>query len=392
MKKLTRFVISLSLLGILLVSCSSPQKMLDGGQYDTVIYKARKKLIGQKLKSPKYVKLLEDAFRKANERDIARVQKLERSGTAHDWDEIFSIGRNIENRQAMVNPLLPLVDKKGHKAEFRIVKTEDILWKAKDNAVIAWYDLAQDYLQKGREGDFMSAREAMHALENIEEYYSNYRDVRELMELARELGTVRVLIRLENAVSDFISPALEREILDINLNSLDEYWVDFVNNRNLENIQFEAILKIDRISLSPETLDERQIKRKKEIKDGWQYVLDANGNVMKDSLGNDIKVDRHIDVQATILETHQDKRAAIEGGLELKDLRSDRVIAREPLFVEATFHHKAQRFFGDERALSNSERKQVGPVPFPSDEEMILLAVDQLKPVFLKKLERSRWL
>lgn len=377
---------------LLAVACSSPGKMVDSGQYDSAIYKARKKLAGKSKKSPKYVKALEEAFRKANERDLAKVRQLENSGNADDWDRIFSIGRSIENRQALVSPLLPLTDKDGYTAEFRMVKTEEILWKAKDNAVVAWYDLAQDYLEKGRSGDFISAREAMDALENIEKYYSNYKDVRSLMDQAKDLGTVRVLIKLENEASDRISPALEREIMDLNLNILDEYWVEFVDNDNSENIQFEATLRIEGIHVSPQTLDERKVERKKDIKDGWQYVLDANGNVMKDSLGNDIKIDKVVEVRATILETHQEKSAAIEGGLELKDRRTGRIIGREPLTVEATFHHKAQRFFGDERALNGNERRQVGPVPFPSDEEMILLAVDQLKPLFLQKLERSRWL
>ena len=46
------------------------------------------------------------------------------------------------------------------------------------------------------------------------------------------------------------------------------------------------------IDISPEQINEKQIIREKVIKDGFDYVLDKRGNVAKDSLGNDIKVDK----------------------------------------------------------------------------------------------------
>lgn len=370
-------------------ACSSPQKLVEEGRYETAIAKARKKLVGKEHKSPKHVKALEAAFRKANERDLARVHALENSAQPKDWDEIFAIGRRIENRQAMVRPLLPLVDKKGYEATFRMVKTEEILYKAKDNAVMAWYDLAREYLNQAEKGDYQAARQALEALERIQRYHANYRDVSQLVRHARDLGTVRVLVRLENEESYFISPALEREILDLNLSHLRSEWVEFVDDPTLGHVQFEVILRVHTLRVSPESIEEREFHRSKEIEDGFQYVLDANGNVMKDSLGNDIKVPKIVEVQATILETFQEKMSYIEGEIEFRDLQDDRVLHREPVAVEAAFRHKAQRFFGDKRALSNHERKIIPPASFPSDEEMILMAIDELKGRFINRIEHS---
>lgn len=373
-------------------ACSSTQRLVEAGSYDTAISKARKKLIGKENKSPKHVKALEEAFRKANERDLARVHVLENSTHPEDWDEIFAIGRRIENRQAMVRPLLPLVDKTGYEAVFRMVKTEEILYKAKDNAVMAWYELAQEYLNQAEQGDYLAARQALEALERIQRYHSNYRDVSQLTRLARDLGTVRVLVKLENEEGHFISPALEQKILDLNLSRLRSEWVEFVDDPASGRIHFEVILRVHTIRVSPETMEEREKQHSKEIEDGFQYVLDASGNVMRDSLGNDIKVPKIVQVQATILETFQEKMSYIEGGIEFHDMQNNRILHREPISVEAAFRHKAQRFFGDKRALSSNERKIIPPVSFPPDEEMILMAIDELKGRFIHKIERSNLL
>ena len=37
--------------------------------------------------------------------------------------------------------------------------------------------------------------------------------------------------------------------------------------------------------------------KEKQIKDGYKYLLDADGNQVKDSLGNKIKVDKFVNVR-----------------------------------------------------------------------------------------------
>ena len=60
-------------------------------------------------------------------------------------------------------------------------------------------------------------------------------------------------------------------------------------------------------SIAQETFD--FYKGEKNIKDGFTYVLDTNGNVMKDSLGNDIKVDKIVKISAKKIEFEQTKSA-----------------------------------------------------------------------------------
>ena len=44
-------------------------------------------------------------------------------------------------------------------------------------------------------------------------------------------------------------------------------------------------MRLTNIEVSPEQIKEREYEDTKEIEDGFEYVLDGNGNVAKDSSG-----------------------------------------------------------------------------------------------------------
>ena len=78
-------------------------------------------------------------------------------------------------------------------------------------------------------------------------------------------------------------------------------------------------------NVSPERIHEKQVLRKKRIVDGWEYKLDGDGNVMKDSLGNDIKIDRIINIRARLAEFSQFKSTQILANVVYTDLKSNQV-------------------------------------------------------------------
>ena len=133
---------------------------------------------------------------------------------------------------------------------------------------------------------------------------------------------------------------------------------------------------------------------KPEIKDGFEYILDENGNVMKDSLGNYIKVDRYVEIQAWVLETFQQKMANVSGQLEFYDTRTNELIDRKKLVADAIFENYASTFEGDRRALSRESKRRIGnrPLPFPTNEALLYDAAQSLKPIIKEKLSRTRLL
>ena len=91
------------LIALLITACTSTEKMMDKGDYDSLVFLATKKLSGNK-KKDKYVQALEKGFEKITRRDMARIESLEASNTAEDWEDILNIANEIQHRQDKIEP------------------------------------------------------------------------------------------------------------------------------------------------------------------------------------------------------------------------------------------------------------------------------------------------
>jgi len=125
----------------------------------------------------------------------------------------------------------------------------------------------------------------------------------------------------------------------------------------------------------------RTYTESREIQDGMRYVFDEDGNVKKDSLGNDIRVPNIVEVTAEINERIQHKSARVAGSLEYISLLDDQLLKNEDISVEAVFEHFSASAVGNEKALSEESREKIDsePIPFPSDEMMLMDASSLLK-------------
>ena len=385
----------LLLLGSLLLtlpSCRSVDSMVESGNYEQAVAYAQRRLIGKDKKNPKLVAALEQAVNRANERDVNRAEYL-KGGNGTDWTEVHAIYDNIRRRQDALRPLLPLYDKNGRKAQFRFVRAEELIYEAEDRAAEQLYAEALELLDEGRRGDRMSAREAHRTLETVERYRPGYLDANELLYEAEELGRVHVAVHLENRSGAILPRGFQEELLRIQTSAMDDRWREYdLHPRDEGDYDYRATFVINDIQISPERLSERSYIDEKEIEDGEEYVLDGNGNVAKDSLGNDIKQPRKVIIRAEVLEVLQQKTALVSGSMELFDLDRQRTVDAEDLTAEALFEHYASTFQGDKRALTPASRRRIGnrPIPFPSNEELVLTAAGQLKPILQQRLVDSR--
>jgi hypothetical protein len=119
--------------------------------------------------------------------------------------------------------------------------------------------------------------------------------------------------------------------------------------------------------------------------------LDERGNVAKDSLGNDIRQKKFIRVTADVIRTYQEKISFITAQMEITDLASGQVIVSKPLNSESRFYHVGQSYSGDRRALRSRDRRLIGLQTFPSDQDLIIEAVQSLKPLFLDELKKEEY-
>ena len=383
------------LLGAFLLSapgCKSVDSLVESGNYEQAIALAQRKLTGKDKKDPKFVAALEEAVNRANERDMDQARFLqEKNGT--DWTRVHAIYDNIKRRQDALRPLLPLYDKNGRKADFRFVRAEQLLVDAEDRAADQLYAEASDLLATGRQGDKAAAREAHRTFESVERYRPDYLDTRQLLREAEELGRVYVSVDVVNESQAILPRGFEEELLRIQTSQMDDRWrVYDLRPTDERNYDYSARLVIRGIDVSPERLSERTYTDEKEITDGEEYVLDEKGNVAKDSLGNDIKQPKRVKVRAQVVEVLQQKVAVVSGSMQLYDYRLQRVVDEEDITAEAQFENYASTFVGDKRALSDQSRRRIGnrPQQFPTDEQLVLDAVDVLKPILQQRLTESR--
>ncbi len=383
-----------ALLAILITSsCTNPMKLVERGRFDDAVSLSVRKLSGKKKKKTKYVKALEEAFARVTHTDMREIKVLEKEGRDENWVKINNIHQRISRRQQLIEPLLPLYSKDGYKADFKFVKVEDLELESKEKAAEFYYKEGKRLMTIAERGDKPAARSAYDNFEKIKRYYKNYKDEDRLMNRAQELGTVYVLFSMENDARVVLPKDFEQEIKRISVRDLDRNWrTVHLNPEKGLSYDYTVRMRLTDIDVSPEMVKEREYVDDKTIEDGFEYVLDKNGNVAKDSSGNDIKVPKKVLIKARVFETYQRKAAHVGGILEFYDNREREIIYTDPIAVDAIFENYAATFDGDRRALTEESKRKIGnrPVPFPTSEHLILQAADLLKPVVKDKIARSR--
>ena len=92
---------------------------------------------------------------------------------------------------------------------------------------------------------------------------------------------------------------------------------------------------------------------KRDVEDGFTYMLDKKGNVAKDTLGNDIKIKKYKTLQCALIETVQSKACRIDGDIEVVRLTTNTVLKKDPLGAQSSFEHVSARAMGDIKALNS---------------------------------------
>lgn len=394
--KQIRFTLNKSLFFALAVlvfsSCASTEKMMDEGRYDELIHLAKRKLSGKKKKNAKYVAAAEEAFNRANARDLALINSLKKRDDLRSWDEVYEIANNIALRQNKLSSLLPLVDKHGYTANFEMINTDPIMIEAGEMASTILYDLGTERLEEAEETkEKLAARAAFNHFENIDKYVFNFKDVKDLKRRAHELGITRVMVSMQNESSSIIPGIYEKELLELNFGKLKDFWNEYYTYApESKTMDYSVVFYLRDIQVSPELLRESSKEYSTRVKDGFEYVLDENGNVQKDTSGNDIKVDRFVNVNARLLEIFQEKRSEIRGQIVIYDLKEEQQVGAHSVNVNSVFENSAHRVFGDRRALRGVRYNAGDIIPFPSNEEMILRTADEIKPIIIRRIRKSR--
>lgn len=373
----------------ILNACTSTQKMVEKGQYDEAINSAVRSLQGKKNKKTEDVKSLETAFAKANDKDLNQIKFLREANKPDNWNRIYSQLLLIKKRQELVEPLLPLVSEDGHQANFQFVRVEPLIQEAEQGAADYHYNEAKRLLERAENGDKVAAKRAYEELLSIEKYFLHFKDKDVLKDRSWMLGMNNVLVEVQNKANVIIPVEFENELKRVDVRALEDEWTRYYTEPQ-PNVKFDyvAAIVIDRLYVSPEQEKEVMYIDEAEIKDGFNYVLDNKGNVMKDTLGNDMKTDKLVTVRADVHELFRLKKAELGGRVEYKESRTGKLVRSKPVFVETVFESYASRYSGDKRALTEKTKKNLRttPLPFPTDFDLTMQAAEKLKGLLINEL------
>jgi hypothetical protein len=387
MRKSILFLIS----AILISSCGGTKKQLQRGNYDAVINKSVKKLIKDP-NSEDDARLLDKAYKLANDRDLERVKYLKMENNPNNWDEVFVRYESLKDRQSKVRTVLPL-NLEGRSVNYSFIDYDAEIVQAKRKAAEYFYGNGKKLLQNS---DKESHRSAYYQLVKAQQYSGDsYPDLNELITRARFMGVSRVLVQVENSARILISPDFQDELLAFNAQDLNSDWVEFHLRPLTENVDYDYFVVIHLIDIlvSPEDTKNLDKIYKKDVENGFDYAKDARGNVMKDTAGNDIKIIRYKTLQCTLIETTQRKSVNIKGEVEIIEMHPlQKLLVKEPIGAENVFSYSSARAIGEEGALDDEAKQKIKNqvMPYPSDIQMIFNTAETLKPAIRNAINNNR--
>jgi len=375
MKKIYALIV---LATLLLAGCGSSKKQLEQGNYDGAIQKAVKSLRKDPT-SEKDIQSLEQAMKIVTEQDNERIRYLKIEGKAASWDEIYLIYKRLNDRQALVRTVTPL-QYQGRTIDFPYVDYLAQMAEAKKKAADFYYAHGQELMKNGTKDSY---RQAFNEFARAKDYVGDYPNIDQMLSDARYYGISRVLVQVQNKSQINFPADFQNDLLNIDLTSLNTDWVEYSTGTLDANASFDYVenVYIKNVGVSPDSQTEIDSLIKRDVEDGYQYVLDSRGNVKKDTLGNDIKVKKYKTLQCALIQTVQRKECIIEGQVEVVGLRPEKLIKSDPIGARSGFEHISARAVGDQGALSDRQKAQLAskPVPFPNDIEMVIDCSQDLK-------------
>lgn len=380
MKKIT----SLLALFLIVAACGVKQtrNYVTSGDYDAAINNAVDGLRGNKNAKGKqdYVYLLEEAFAKAKERDLRNIATWFKDANPQNLEKIYNTYVQLNSRQEQIRPLLPLkLLKEGRDAIFPLDDYSDQIVSSKNALSKYLYDNSKALLINK---DKLVLRRAYDDLVYLESLNPGFKDVSKLIEEAKFKGTDFVNVYTKNETNMVIPTRLQDDLLDFSTYGLNDKWTVYHSNRQ-KGITYDygLIVNFREINISPEQIKEKQFDKEKLVKDGLKNLLDSNGNIVKDSLGNAIKVDNMKTIRISIYEFSQIKACQVTAKVDYINFQTNQLIQTFPLASEFVFSNVYSKYKGDKRAVEETyyDNFNKRAIPFPSNEQMVFDTGNDLK-------------
>ncbi|XMO86405.1 hypothetical protein AAFN75_16585 [Algibacter sp. AS12] len=379
MKKL----LLLSIVFLLLIACNTKKQVaiaVNSGNYDGAINTALEKLRKNKDKKRnyEYVIMLQDAYNKVVNRDLEAIEHLKKDANPETFKKIYELYIDLNARQNAIKPILPLTVN-GKDIPFSFNDYSDNIIDSKTQLADYIYEKGLNLLESENKQDIKQAHSELSYLERLS---PNYENTKELITEAHQRGKDYILVSIHNDTQQVIPQRLEADLLNFETYGLNKFWSEYHANQ-IPNLKYDYAMNLNlkQIEIAPERINQREFLREKEVSDGWEYEKDRKGNVVKDSLGNDIKHEKVIKVSARLYETIQTKSSQIIAEVVYINNQSNQLVDTFTIDSGFVFEHVFAKYKGDKRALNNEDTKLLNNrrLPFPSNEQMVYDTGEDLK-------------
>jgi hypothetical protein len=382
-----------SLIAILLFAagCTTSSKLMQRGRFEAALERSVKELRRNPTNADEIL-VLERAYRIQNERDWERINFLKLNNDPRHLEELITLYTRLKDRQSLVRTVLPL------NLPDRVINYPYINY---DEEIVAARFAAADYyynnaLQLMDQGDKASYRQAHLEFQRVKRYSTTHRDIDRMIQDSKLLGISRVLVMVQNHTPLNLGTDFQDQLLAISTRELDKEWIEYHFRDLDENLEYDYLIvaNIRLIDVSRDITRETDRLESKRIQDGFEYVLDQNGNVAKDSLGNDLRTPRYVTVSCALIETQQLKYSAIEGDVEFISMNPRRLLKKEPVGASSTFEHISARAIGDLAALDEETLKMITlqPVDFPDEFDMVFRTAESMRLAISEVIHKNRHL
>jgi hypothetical protein len=300
----------------------------------------------------------------------------------------------LKERQRQVRTVTPMTVE-GKTFSYEHVDYDAEMIAAKRKAADYFYNNGKGLLENALQKE--DYRLAYYQLMKASEYSGGQLpDIDEMIFEAHMKGISRVIVEVANQSPLQLPPQVQEDLISFDTRGLSSEWVEYHFKHMDEEASYDyaIMVKIMSIMVSPDEVKNTDHLFNKKIADGFDYVLDGNGNVMKDTAGNDIKLQKYKDITCTLVETEQFKSVEIRGEVEMLSMQPQMMMQKEPFGAANKFEHASARSIGDEGALTEEalKKSQQEKIPFPSDVEMVMMCTETVKPAIRNAIYANRQL
>ncbi len=378
MKKLIIAITAISLF----VACGGTQKatnLISSGNYENAFNVSVQKLTKDKnsKSSQKHVPILKEAFSKAEANDLQNIANLKKTNTSEALKKIYGTYLNLDLRQDEIRVLQPLYFE-GNEVRFDFTDYSSDITNAKNNYSSKLYTDAQQEMK----GDKLAARRAYKLFEELIYVNPTYKNnLTQLSQNAKNKGSSFVLVTMKNNVRTISNDSLQG-VNQINSGNFEDQWITYHHRKEAKiRYDYQVDIVLNKLQFQPEKTEQQTVPQEAKVQDGWQYQLDANGNVVKDDKGNDVKVAKYKVVRAEVALYQQNKASKLDGVVSIKNRKTGAIISTNPVFGEAKFQHTYGQFRGDQRAIEQKyyEALKSKALLYPKDYEFVKYSILNFK-------------